>query len=135
MLLDTHAFLWATGFPHRLGDQRPLVEDEGTEVLLSAASSWEIAIKFALGRLSLPEPPARYVPDRVRALAATPVAIEHAHALAVADLPLHHRDPFDRLLIAQARTLAVPIVTADFAFAAYDVDVLPIAWPPPPSRS
>ena len=127
VLLDTHAFLWADTDPSRLGDQRAVVEHGSTELLVSAATSWEIAIKFGLGRLELPATAAQYVTDAIRELGATPVAVEHAHALAVATLPAHHRDPFDRLLIAQARLLDTPVVTADRAFAAYDVEVLAIS--------
>ncbi|MDX6646595.1 MAG: hypothetical protein QOK40_2322, partial [Miltoncostaeaceae bacterium] len=123
-LLDTHAFLWLQTAPERLGRQLALIEDPRTELLVSAASAWEIAIKHALGRLTLPEPPERYVPDRMRAVRARPLAVEHSHALAVASLPPLHRDPFDRLLVAQARALDVPIVTADPAVGAYDVQLL-----------
>ena len=126
VLIDTHVFLWANHDPDRLGDRRGLVEDERTELLWSVASSWEIAIKCGLGRLTLPESPARYVPDRMRALGLTPLGIETSHALAVADLPPLHRDPFDRLLVAQAQALGVPILSADEAIERYDVEVLAI---------
>ncbi len=126
VLLDTHVFLWANAEPDRLGARRAVIEDDRNELLVSAATAWEIAIKSALGRLHLPEPPERYVPDRMRAMAATPLPIEHAHALAVAELPLLHADPFDRVLIAQARLLGVPIVTAGRWIQRYDVDVLAI---------
>ncbi len=126
LLLDTHVFLWANAAPARLGERRALLEDPATERLFSAASSWEIAIKVGLGRLELPEDPSTWVPARVRAIAASPVAVEHEHALAVAALPPHHGDPFDRLLVAQARSLGVPILTADRGFGAYDVEVLTI---------
>ena len=72
-------------------------------------------------------PTARWIASRLSSSGATPVPIEHAHALAVADLPPHHRDPFDRLLVAQARLLRVPILTADRQLARYDVDVLLVA--------
>lgn len=124
LLLDTHVWLWMQTTPERLGPALPAIEDPTNELLLSAASSWEIAIKWALGRLSLPEPPRLYVPRRVQTSAVTPLPIEHAHALAVADLPRHHRDPFDRMLVAQATTDRLPLVTADRAFAPYEVDVI-----------
>lgn len=126
VLLDTHAFLWLNGEPERLGDQLVVLEDPRTELLVSAVSSWEIAIKNGLGRLPLPEPPERYVPERMRRIGARGVAIEHTHALAVAALPPLHRDPFDRLLVAQAGLLAVPIVTADPSIAQYSVEILPV---------
>lgn len=125
-LLDTHVWLWMLTDPLRLGSLRPAIEDGRNELLLSAASSWEIAIKFAIGRLPLPEPPASFVPDRILDSGVTPIAIEHAHVLAVADLPKHHSDPFDRLLIAQARALGVPVMTVDAAFDEYDVEVMKV---------
>lgn len=121
LLLDTHVFLWLLSEPERLGSHLQYLEDPGNDLLLSAASSWEIAIKVGLGRLDLPEDPKRYVPERMRAIGVLPLAIEHAHVLAVAELPLHHRDPFDRVLVAQARHLEIPIVTADPQFNRYDV--------------
>lgn len=107
--------------PEKLRKVSEIIEDSRTELLFSAASSWEISIKFALGRLPLPEPPAVYVPNRIRSSGVTPLAIEHSHALAVADLPDHHRDPFDRLLITQARIEEVPLITADSKLESYDV--------------
>lgn len=123
-LLDTNAFIWANLAPAKLGAQLEVVADPINERLVSAVSAWEIASKWATGRLPIPEHPANFVPSCMRYLVATLVDIELAHALVVADLPLHRRDPFDRLLIAQARALDVPILTADRIFEAYDVDVL-----------
>jgi PIN domain nuclease of toxin-antitoxin system len=124
VLLDTHVFLWLQSEPTRLGPHLRLVEDPRNERLLSAASSWEIAIKYGLGRLPLPEPPQRYVPTRMRAIGASALPIEHSHALAVAELEPLHRDPFDRLLVAQAQALDVTILTADTAVAQYAVRTL-----------
>jgi PIN domain nuclease of toxin-antitoxin system len=124
LLLDTHVFLWAQTEPERLGQRLGLIEDQRNELLVSAASSWEIAIKHSLGRLALPEPPERYVPTRLRAIGAQAIPIEHTHALAVSGLAPLHRDPFDRLLVAQAGALGVPIMTADPLIAQYPVDVL-----------
>jgi len=121
LLLDTHVFLWLLAEPERLGQHLASVEGAGNDLFVSAASSWEIAIKVRLGRLELPDDPKRYVPDRMRALGAEPLPVEHAHALAVADLPMLHRDPFDRVLVAQARHLELTIVTADADIARYDV--------------
>jgi PIN domain nuclease of toxin-antitoxin system len=119
LLLDTQVFLWLQTEPERLGEHLELVENRRTDLLLSAASSWEIAIKHGLGRLPLPEPPQHYVPDRMRAIGAQPIAVEHSHALAVGSLPLIHRDPFDRLLVAQAQALDVALLTADAILARY----------------
>jgi len=95
-----------------------------TRLLLSAASSWEIAIKWAGGRLPLPEPPVSYVPARMRRSGVEGLPVAHAHALQVAMLPPHHRDPFDRLLVAQAQVERLTIVTADPVFDAYDVPLV-----------
>jgi PIN domain nuclease of toxin-antitoxin system len=124
-LLDTHVWLWMLGDPQRI---RPELEaelrDGRTRLLLSAASSWEIAIKWAAGRLTLPEPPAVYVPSRMRRTNVEALPVAHSHALQVATLAPHHRDPFDRLLVAQAQVEGVPLVTVDDAFARYDVEVV-----------
>jgi PIN domain nuclease of toxin-antitoxin system len=127
LLLDTHVFLWLQTEPERLGDHLTTVEDRSTTLLLSAASSWEIAIKYGLGRLPLPEPPERYVPARMRAIGAEPLPIEHSHALAVAALPRLHRDPFDRLLVAQAEATGATVLTADPAVAQYPAETLLVA--------
>jgi PIN domain nuclease of toxin-antitoxin system len=124
LLLDTQAFLWLQTEPERLREHLALVEDQRTALLVSAASSWEIAIKHGLGKLPLPEPPHRYVPERMRTIGALPVAVEHSHALAVASLPPLHRDPFDRLLVAQAQALGATILTADAAVAQYPAQTL-----------
>lgn len=124
LLLDTHVFLWLQTTPERLKAQLALVEDERNELVVSAASSWEIAIKHQLGRLPLPEEPARYVPSRIQAIGAKPLAVEHFHALAVATLPALHGDPFDRLLVAQAQLENLTILTADETVAQYPVATL-----------
>lgn len=124
LLLDTHVFLWLQTEPERLGTRIALVQDRRNELLLSAASSWEIAIKHAIGRLPLPEPPRLYVPHRLRAIGGQPLAVEQAHALAVAELEPLHRDPFDRLLVAQSIVLGAPIITADAAVARYPARTL-----------
>jgi len=124
-LVDTQAWLWLQTEPERMhSEARVLVEDVDTEIMLSAVSAWEIAIKYAIGKLSLPRQPAVYVPDRMRTSGTTPLAVEHSHVLRTAELPMHHRDPFDRLLVAQAQILGIPIVTADPQFVAYDIKVV-----------
>lgn len=124
VLLDTNVFLWLHAEPERLGSRLAMLEDPATERLISAAVGWEIAIKHGLGRLHLPEPPERWVPSRIHRGAMVALPIELTHVLGVASLEHHHRDPFDRLLISTARSLQVPIVTADPVFARYDVEVL-----------
>ena len=93
-------------------------------LLLSSASSWEIAIKYANGRLPLPEAPETYVPSRMQATGLESLPVTHTHALRVAALPRHHDDPFDRMLVAQAQLEGLTVVTADPAFEPYDVAVL-----------
>jgi PIN domain nuclease of toxin-antitoxin system len=124
LLLDTHVFLWLQTEPQRLSRRLELLRDRRTELILSAASSWEIAIKYRLGKLPLPASPETYVPARIRAIGALGLAVEHAHALRVAALPALHRDPFDRLLVAQALELGLTILTADPAVTQYQVPSL-----------
>lgn len=124
-LLDTQCWLWMLAAPERLSaTARRLVVAGENELLLSAASAWEIAIKHALGKLRLPAPPAEYLPPLLATSGVTPLPVLHGHALRVADLPPHHRDPFDRLLIAQAQIEGVPILTADRVFSRYEVEVV-----------
>ena len=106
---------------------RSLVEGHEHELCLSAASAWEIAIKYSQGKLRLPDPPLKYVPTRLERLGVLSLPIDQAHALHVSTLPLHHRDPFDRLLIAQAQLEHLPILTSDPVFAAYDVRTIAAA--------
>ena len=124
-LLDTHVWLWLLADSARIRpDLLAEFKDGRTRLLLSAASSWEIAIKWAIDRLPLPESPVTYVPSRMQRSGVAGLLVEHVHALRVADLPHHHQDPFDRILIAQSQVEGVPVVTADRAFDAYDVDVV-----------
>lgn len=123
-LIDTQTWLWMQTSPGRLSDDAlAVVSDGGQELLLSAASSWEIAIKYALGKLPLPVPPAEYVADRMRSSGVRALPVQHAHALGVAELPAHHRDPFDRLLVVQAQLENLTILTADRTFDRYEVAV------------
>lgn len=125
LLLDTHAFLWAAGKPGMLGKRgRALIEDGKNEVIVSAAVAWEIAIKHALGKLSLPLEPASYFPTRLSALGFTPLPITVEHALAAGKLPPHHADPFDRLMVAQAQIEGLTFVTKDPIVAKYRVKTL-----------
>jgi PIN domain nuclease of toxin-antitoxin system len=123
-LLDTQCWLWLQVSPERFDAALlRVLHDPQTRLFLSAASSWEIAIKYALGKLPLPESPSTYVPDRLTRSGVHGLPVEHAHALHVATLPPHHRDPFDRLLIAQAQLERMPLLTADRALAPYDVRI------------
>lgn len=126
LLLDTHVFLWMQASPGRLSaDALELVTDRRNVLLLSAASSWEIAVKYSIGKLPLPEAPLDYVPERMRRSGVQGLPVDHADALHIALLPPHHRDPFDRLLVAQAQRQRLPILTSDASFDAYDVETRP----------
>ena len=127
-LVDTHVWLWMLTAPKRIrGEAAGVIAEGGSTLLLSAVSSWEIGIKYAIGRLPLPEMPDRYVPSRMQATGLESLPITHAHALRVAALPRHHDDPFDRLLIAQAQLEDLTVITADAAFESYDVTLLKAA--------
>lgn len=122
LLIDTHVLLWWFLDSAKLRKKtRELLADVETPVFVSAASTWEIAIKSKLGRLILPGTPAQYLPDRIlrAGLSRLPITIEHTYG--VASLPMHHADPFDRILIAQAQCEGFTIVTNDRAFTKYDV--------------
>ncbi len=116
LLVDTHAFLWWCEDDPRHGQaERAAIRDGANEVFLSAASVWEMAIKQALGRLQVPEPPSVAAPR----MGIVPLAVAFAHAEATASLPPLHRDPFDHLLVAQARTEGLTLVTHDPLLRAY----------------
>ena len=121
LLLDTHVLLWSLADDPRLATSvRDLIIDSEVGVFVSAASAWEITIKQGLGKLRAPDDlPAQLVAARFEAL---PISVEHA--VAVLDLPDHHRDPFDRMLIAQARVEGLTVVTHDPQIGRYEVAVL-----------
>jgi PIN domain nuclease of toxin-antitoxin system len=109
----------------RLSDAaRALVLDPSSTLYFSAASGWEIAIKYALGKLPLPSPPATYVPARLEGGDFRVVDVRLEHTLAVADLPRHHDDPFDRILVAQAIVEGFRLLTADRRLTMYSADVV-----------
>ena len=123
-LFDTNVFLWHLGAKEKLNAEAlKLLSNPGTEIYLSAASSWEISIKHALGKLVLPKPPAQLVLDEVRQMGFANLDISSLHAFSAGELPVHHKDPFDRLLIAQAQIEGMSLLTADRAFALYDVKI------------
>jgi PIN domain nuclease of toxin-antitoxin system len=121
LLLDTHALLWAIGKRDELvTNARSAIVDPDNEVLVSAASTWEIAIKQAQGKLTTTGD----IPAELAAAGFAPLPISIEHSLAASGLPRHHGDPFDRMLIAQAQLETLTVVTRDPRFALYDVEVL-----------
>ncbi|UCC52734.1 MAG: type II toxin-antitoxin system VapC family toxin [Anaerolineaceae bacterium] len=122
LLLDTHVFLWAVDDnPHLSPAAREAIVDGNNIVYVSAATAWEISIKRAIGKLRIPE--SDYL-EELRLHRFTPLSITTEHALAVENLPLVHKDPFDRMLIAQAQEEKLTIVTRDSRIKAYDVRVI-----------
>lgn len=122
VLLDTHAFLWWIVDDPRLSDRaREVIGDGQNELLLSSASGWEIAIKARLGRLGLPEDLESFIVEQMAVNSVYGLPIRMSHALHIHQLPDHHRDPFDRLLIAQAQLEDLPILTADPQIARYGI--------------
>ena len=125
LLLDTHALLWSATDPARLAPEARSAIEEGThDVLVSIVSAWEIAIKQSLGKLDLARPAERWLPDVLRRTGFEVAELSLPAALRVRSLAWHHRDPFDRLLIAQALEQGYTIVTRDAVFDAYGVPVL-----------
>ncbi|MDQ6782752.1 MAG: type II toxin-antitoxin system VapC family toxin [Actinomycetota bacterium] len=121
LLLDTHALLWWLTGVELSEEAVAAIADPNTLVVVSAASIWEAGIKAALGKLRTPEPLSEAVADE----GFEALSITHAHAEVAAGLPPHHRDPFDRMLVAQALVGSLAVVTRDLAFAPYGVSILP----------
>ena len=119
LLLDTHVLLWVAGMPERLPDDaRSLTEDPGNELVFSAASLWEVAIKNGLGRADFNVDP-HLLRRGLLENGHTELSVTGAHAVAVDLLPPVHKDPFDRILIAQARVEGLTLLTADLVVARY----------------
>ena len=126
LLLDTQCWLWWFSEPERLNENTiGHIADETNELWFSVASIWEIGIKFAIGKLPLPEPIDAYISSRMVLLDMQYLEIKSSHALRAAALPSHHRDPFDRMLIAQAQIEDMTLVSADSMFKQYsDISLL-----------
>ena len=125
VLLDTHVWLWMWGEPQRLRNEaRDVIEDPANELNVSAVSAWEITTKAAAGRLRLPTSAEDWLTDprHRRGMAELPVSF--AHAIRAGTLPPHHRDPFDRMLVAQAQVEGLVLISADPKLAAYEVEAL-----------
>jgi PIN domain nuclease of toxin-antitoxin system len=128
LLLDTHIFLWyISADPQLPVALRDAIRDPANEVYLSVASVWEAVIEYALGKLPLPEAPAEYLPRQREAHRIAALPLEEAALAHLASLPPLHRDPFDRILIAQALQHGLTLVTVDDAVRAYPVPLLPTA--------
>ena len=125
LLLDTCTFLWLVTADRALSQRaRDLFVDPSNEIYLSSVSAWEIAIKHALGKLPLPRPPAQLVPEERERHQIAALPLEERAALTVARLPEHHRDPFDRMLVAQAIMGSLTLLTPDPLVTQYPVPTL-----------
>jgi PIN domain nuclease of toxin-antitoxin system len=125
ILLDTSAFLWFVFDDPRLSPSADgILSDPMTDSLLSVGSLWEIAIKMQIGKLALGSSFEEFIDETIleRKLELLPIEIDHL--ITYMSLPLHHRDPFDRLLLAQAKSLRIPVLTADQNFSKYDIEVI-----------
>jgi PIN domain nuclease of toxin-antitoxin system len=122
LLLDTHSFLWFIEGSAQLSvGARAMIDDVSNEVFLSVASLWEIAIKVSIGKLSLHQPYMILIPAQLQLNRIQVLNISFAHTAALVALPFHHKDPFDRMLIAQSLVEGMPLVSADTALDAYSV--------------
>ncbi len=125
VLLDTHALLWWLFNDPKLSQHaRDLIKEPGNTVLMSSASAWEIATKYRLGKLPEAGEVAQNLPELLRTARIDVLPISVEHALAAGHLPGPHRDPFDRMLIAQAQLERIPIITTDGEFSKYDVQIM-----------
>lgn len=125
LLLDTHTWLWLLREPEKLSARASEAIGANDAALhLSVASLWEISIKVGLGRLTLSSPAHQFLPMAVGRSGVAALAITTGHATAVADLPRHHGDPFDRMLVVQAQVEGLTLVSADPVLRLYDVPVL-----------
>ncbi len=123
-LLDTCTFLWFISGSNRMSDAaKALIANFNNELFFSTASLWEIAIKTSLGKLELFQP-FQFIPDQLHKNEIGLLTIHPNHLSVLIDLPFHHRDPFDRLIIAQGIKSGLPIITNDNMFSNYDVDIL-----------
>jgi PIN domain nuclease of toxin-antitoxin system len=122
LLLDTQCFLWfISGSPKLRKSARQLIEATENQPFLSMASLWEMGIKISLGKLTLDKPFETLIPEQLAQNGIEVIHIQFSHVAVVASLPFHHRDPFDRLIAAQASAEEMPIVSSDDVFDAYGV--------------
>lgn len=125
LLLDTCAWIWLVSEPARLGAEvARAIDDPSSEIHLSDSSVWELCLKWQAGKIQLPQPPSLWVEEQSRTWGVKALSIERRHLYRVSELPAHHRDPFDRLLIAQAIEERLILATPDANFRSYPVAVL-----------
>ena len=125
ILLDTHAFLWWISDAPQLSQKaRQIIGNGENALFLSAASGWELAIKTRLGKLKLPADITSFIAEQLSVNAITPLPIQMKHALHLNSLPDFHRDPFDRMIVAQAQVEGLPVLTADPQLAGYSVQII-----------
>ena len=125
ILIDTNVFIWAATIPGRLPeDILVTLKDPESEIFFSAASTWEIAIKYSKGKLELPDHPKYFLEQSLRAAGIISIPITMQDTILVTDLPHHHSDPFDRLLVVQANERKMKLMSGDQMFKKYDVDLI-----------
>ena len=124
LLLDTHCFLWWISEPDLVSTMaQELIADGSNRLYWSAASSWEVAIKYQLGKLPMVEPPETFIPAQLLLNRCESLHITDAHAFRAAQLPRHHSDPFDRMLVAQAQHESLILLSQDAMLQRYDIDI------------
>lgn len=124
-LLDTHTFLWMAAEPDQLSDKvKNIVQQGDCELFLSAASGWEVALLTRLKRIELPDEPERFISEAIQRMGIIPVPISFSTAISSAMLPLIHRDPFDRIMIAEAKKEKMVVLTRDSQFKEYGIQTL-----------
>jgi PIN domain nuclease of toxin-antitoxin system len=124
LLIDTHTFLWFVNDDPQLSETAAELLESDNTILLSVASLWEIAIKVSIGKLTLPQPFNEFIPEQLALNDITLLPVRIADCNQVIDLPFYHRDPFDRMIIAQALVESVSVVSIDTAFDPYNVQRL-----------
>lgn len=125
VLLDTHVVLWMIAEPQKFGRKaQQLLESPAVQLRLSTASLFEIAVKYSLKKLALPQAPATYLPRHLDQMGIVDLAVDRYHSFRVAQLPWHHRDPFDRLILAQSIVEKLPLITADEQLMDYPVTIV-----------
>jgi PIN domain nuclease of toxin-antitoxin system len=125
VLMDTHSFIWFVDGNSQLSARaRTLIEDPANDKFLSMASIWEMAVKISLGKLSIAQPFEQFIPHQLQINGFEMLEIKFDHIVRVSNLPFHHRDPVDRLLIAQCLVERIPVISVDSVFDAYSVQRL-----------